>query len=48
MILSMRTALDALAIGFLSAALTATSGGRWFHWLILNLSLAWLYGRLKR
>ncbi len=41
-----KTAFDALAIGVLSAALTAASGGRWIHWLFLNLSLGWLLGRL--
>lgn len=27
---------------------TAASRGNWFHWLLLNISLGWLFGRLQR
>ena len=43
----MKTTFDALAIGIVSAAITVASGGRWFHWVLLNLSLGWIYGRLS-
>ena len=42
----MKRTLDAIAIGIIAAALAAASGGRWLSWIMLDLSLAWIYGRI--
>ena len=42
----MKRIFDAISIGTISAAINVAAGGSWFSWLLLNLSLAWLYGRL--
>ena len=42
----MKRIFDAIAIGTISAAINAAAGGSWISWILLNLSLAWLYGRL--
>ena len=42
----MKRIFDALAIGAISAAINIAAGGSWLSWLLINLSLVWLYGRL--
>ena len=44
--MTMKRISDALAIGTISAAINIAAGGGWLSWILINLSLAWLYGRL--